>query len=802
MLNLAQAGLFSVPAIAAVGAAAVSIPIIIHLMSRIRRRPEPWGAMRFLLEAYRKQKKKLQLEQWLLLLTRCLLVLFAGLALAGPMFSGCSEGALSFGPRGRVVYLVIDDALSTQTAISSDQTRLDGLKQQALKVVDEMETGDRAVVIRMGRPAGFIVEQASDDKQALKQSIEGIKPRYSRGELIDALMLVDGSMSTTGVRDGNAIVVLLSDFPRSAKYLDATVPPELETLGQRATIVTALPAQGTDNVQIVSVTPRRRMIVADLGGGGGSTGGAVGVEVQLRRFGGQQQPLTLPVQVRLLDAGGQVLAEATRQARWGSGEPQATVGLDLPAPLSDDPFAGAGRELIVEATLIAENQAAGVDALPADDAARAVVRLRRQLQVAMIDSEQRVNEQPGALQPWQWVPAALTPQGPGGGGPFELTPLLPTAVGDDTLEAMDAVVVLRPDELTTRGWDALKRFADDGGLVWVFTPAVLAEADWAASMVRVFELPWEVDEQLTVFEAAEDAAVSDLPSVDQTTPPPSVLQFLAADWREKLGWIDVAVRLPLATPVEDQWIVMQDAAAGASGRGVLMAAHNSGRGAMVFTATALDTRFTNLPARALFVPLMHDTLRGVLGASGGLSPITAGDRPELDSSWRGAGELERVEVAGAENKTDNKQSAGLMVETDGSSVMLRDAADEPGVFAGRAGGAPRLLAVNADADAGDTFTAQPQLEQLLDKLGSWSYWTQREDQGGILARGSAREDLTWPLLWVVLGLLLLETLLARRFSHATDTSRPTVVGRVLGALHGSDTTAKPATGAASTGGGA
>ncbi len=37
--------------------------------------------MRFLLEAYRKQKQRMRFEQWLLLLVRCLIVLLLGLAL-------------------------------------------------------------------------------------------------------------------------------------------------------------------------------------------------------------------------------------------------------------------------------------------------------------------------------------------------------------------------------------------------------------------------------------------------------------------------------------------------------------------------------------------------------------------------------------------------------------------------------------------------------------------------------------------------------------------------------------------------
>ena len=68
------------PALLAAGALAVSIPIIIHLLFRRRRKPVVWGAMRFLLEAYRRQRRRLTLEQIILLATRCLIVLLIGAA--------------------------------------------------------------------------------------------------------------------------------------------------------------------------------------------------------------------------------------------------------------------------------------------------------------------------------------------------------------------------------------------------------------------------------------------------------------------------------------------------------------------------------------------------------------------------------------------------------------------------------------------------------------------------------------------------------------------------------------------------
>ena len=95
MTTLAQASaLFTAPVLAGIGAACIAIPVAIHLLSRHRRTRAPWGAMRFLQLAYKKQKNKLRLERWLLLLARCLIVLVAGLALAGPLLP---DGAFGLG---------------------------------------------------------------------------------------------------------------------------------------------------------------------------------------------------------------------------------------------------------------------------------------------------------------------------------------------------------------------------------------------------------------------------------------------------------------------------------------------------------------------------------------------------------------------------------------------------------------------------------------------------------------------------------------------------------------------------------
>src|SRR5687768_4485909 len=92
-IQLPLAAPFVTPLFFGLGAAMVSIPIIIHILNRRRFKIVNWAAMEFLLRAMRKNRKRIRFEQWLLLATRCLVLLLLGTALARPL--GCDDTALA-----------------------------------------------------------------------------------------------------------------------------------------------------------------------------------------------------------------------------------------------------------------------------------------------------------------------------------------------------------------------------------------------------------------------------------------------------------------------------------------------------------------------------------------------------------------------------------------------------------------------------------------------------------------------------------------------------------------------------------
>src|ERR1019366_10332413 len=73
------------PATLAVGIGAVAVPVIIHLINRRRYKIVPWAAMRFLLAAQKQTRKRMRIEQLLLLLVRMLILAFLVFAMASVM---------------------------------------------------------------------------------------------------------------------------------------------------------------------------------------------------------------------------------------------------------------------------------------------------------------------------------------------------------------------------------------------------------------------------------------------------------------------------------------------------------------------------------------------------------------------------------------------------------------------------------------------------------------------------------------------------------------------------------------------
>lgn len=120
------------------GTLAIASPILIHLLNKRRFKIVQWAAMDFLFEADKKNRRRVQLENFILLLLRCLAMLLLALMLARPFLPSNITAILAQAQKVERVIL-IDDSLS-QRVLNGTQPAIDVTKESVKKLLSQLAT--------------------------------------------------------------------------------------------------------------------------------------------------------------------------------------------------------------------------------------------------------------------------------------------------------------------------------------------------------------------------------------------------------------------------------------------------------------------------------------------------------------------------------------------------------------------------------------------------------------------------------------------------------------------------------------
>ncbi|MEM9802331.1 MAG: BatA domain-containing protein [Planctomycetota bacterium] len=156
----------------AIGATLAAVPLVIHLLNRQRHRPQQWAAMRFVLAAYKKTRRRVQLEDFLLLLLRMLAVAALAFAVARPFASGDSPLA-GLREERRDLILVLDASASTGYREDVESV-FDRIVARASTLIDELDgsRGDRVRLILAGDRPRVFPWTGPVDARSILQTIE------------------------------------------------------------------------------------------------------------------------------------------------------------------------------------------------------------------------------------------------------------------------------------------------------------------------------------------------------------------------------------------------------------------------------------------------------------------------------------------------------------------------------------------------------------------------------------------------------------------------------------------------------
>jgi hypothetical protein len=216
------------------GGALVSAPIIIHLINRMRFRRVRWAAMEFLLKSQKRNRRRLIIEQLVLLALRCLLVLLAGFLVA--RFVGATEESGA----GTTHVVVLDDTPSmadhwaekgpTRTAFAVGKEQIQALAKSAAQAPSHQQMRvyllsdlDTAVYDRR------LSDRSGDELHAV---LAPIKPAAVHTDPVRAVEKARAVFND--VPQGRKVFHLVSDF-RDADWVTG---PGVEALNQAVTGLT------------------------------------------------------------------------------------------------------------------------------------------------------------------------------------------------------------------------------------------------------------------------------------------------------------------------------------------------------------------------------------------------------------------------------------------------------------------------------------------------------------------------------------------------------------------------------------
>ncbi|MEM9415227.1 MAG: BatA domain-containing protein [Planctomycetota bacterium] len=180
-----------------------SAPLIIHLLNRRQFKLVEWAPMEYLKLTLRTNRRRLQLEQWILLALRTLLILLLIFAVARPLLNANAAASwLAIGGRTSRV-LVIDDSLSMGLH-QGGTAAFDRAKEEAAVAIESLGTQDSLTVVttsRMGDPLQRDTPLTNDQAQQLADDVRELEPSETANNwaatLAQVVEMLEGAAHTS-----------------------------------------------------------------------------------------------------------------------------------------------------------------------------------------------------------------------------------------------------------------------------------------------------------------------------------------------------------------------------------------------------------------------------------------------------------------------------------------------------------------------------------------------------------------------------------------------------------------------------
>jgi hypothetical protein len=234
-----------------------AVPLLLHLITLYRLRTVELSTFRFLMDSYIQQRRRMKLLEWLLMLLRTGFVALIVLMLTRPITE--KFGFLFGGTSGRDVVLIVDAGVTSglQTAGSSALKRG---KEAAAVVARKLAPTDYVTLVRAGSQPQLLFRGYLTDSRELLEKIDTIKPDIAAADL--AAALAEG-LSTSA--HGSRVMYVISDLQRRS-WAPLADHPVLRDLPSDVQLVVMNVGSGepVQNLALLGEPPRAQRPIVDL----------------------------------------------------------------------------------------------------------------------------------------------------------------------------------------------------------------------------------------------------------------------------------------------------------------------------------------------------------------------------------------------------------------------------------------------------------------------------------------------------------------------------------------------------------
>ncbi len=551
------------------GAAALSIPIIIHLFHKSRFKVVKWGAMHLLELVLRTNQRRVKIEQWILLAIRCIIPALLALAMARPLWQG--SGSL-LGDSKTSTVVLLDNSYSMD-ASHAGTTTFTKAKDEAQRLIANLQKNSEVQVIMMGQGGQGLLDSPTYDISRMTQVLGKTSAGSGTARVPAALDFAATTMEK--MHEQARQVVMLTDFQRTS--FEATEDKLLAASIARMKSQAAAPAitfwdVGQDvkeNIAIESLDFSRLMI---------GVGQKIQIRANLRNFGdANHRDLRVTLKV---DGKDKTASQVTLA-------PHAKAQV-----LFTHAFDSAGSHVIEVST--------EPDALAADNSFLASIAVRDRLPVLLVDGApgaptDDIKGETGYLQ------IALSPFA---AGKVEMSDLLqakvltPEALNAKELTDAQVVVLANVRKLSDEQVRALEEFVKAGGGLLLFPGDRTDMAWWNGALAKLAPLP------ITVMAGDTKEGSPSVSIAGQRFENPALELFndprngTLSEAQIKV-WYKMRGVEKSGGPLDPVVLARLD-----SGDPFLVE-KPFGDGRVIACATACDADWSNLPARPSYLPLVQ-----------------------------------------------------------------------------------------------------------------------------------------------------------------------------------------------------